>query len=74
MSLGLLHGSTTVLGSLQDGLTGNYHLARPQERAGLHYASLSLALVWGWGVLLSAVTVLVIQGTLTLSAGLLGGS
>jgi hypothetical protein len=34
-------------------------------------AALSFASILGWGVLLSAGTVLVVQGTLTLSAGLL---
>jgi uncharacterized protein len=63
-------GPLTVLGSLQDGLTGDYHLLALKSALDF-IASLSFASVLGWGVLLSAVTVLVVQGTLTLSAGLL---
>ena len=65
-------GPLTVLGSLQDGLTGDYHLLALKSALDF-IASLSFASVLGWGVLLSAVTVLVVQGTLTLSAGLLQG-
>jgi uncharacterized membrane protein YqgA involved in biofilm formation len=65
-------GPLTVLGSLQDGLTGDYHLLALKSALDF-IASLSFASVLGWGVLLSAVTVLVVQGTLTLSAGLLEG-
>jgi uncharacterized membrane protein YqgA involved in biofilm formation len=65
-------GPLTVLGSLQDGLTGDYRLLALKSALDF-VASLSFASVLGWGVLLSAVTVLVVQGTLTLSAGLLEG-
>lgn len=65
-------GPLTVLGSLQDGLTGDYRLLALKSALDF-IASLSFASVLGWGVLLSAVTVLVVQGTLTLSAGLLEG-
>ena len=34
------------------------------------FASIALAVALGWGVGLAAVTVLVVQGTLTLAAGL----
>ena len=65
-------GPLTVLGSLQDGLSGDYHLL--VLKSALDFiASLSFVSVLGWGVLLSAVTVLVVQGALTLSAGLLEG-
>ena len=63
-------GPLTVLGSLEDGLTGDYSLLALKSALDF-VASLSFASVLGWGVLLSAVTVLVVQGTLTLSAGLL---
>jgi len=63
-------GPLTVLGSLEDGLTGDYGLLVLKSALDL-VASLSFASVLGWGVLLSAGTVLVVQGTLTLSAGLL---
>jgi uncharacterized membrane protein YqgA involved in biofilm formation len=60
------------LGSLQDGLTGDYSLLALKSALDF-IASLSFASVLGWGVILSAGTVLVVQGTLTLSAGLLEG-
>jgi uncharacterized membrane protein YqgA involved in biofilm formation len=63
-------GPLTVLGSLEDGLTGDYSLLALKSALDL-VASLSFASVLGWGVLLSAGTVLVVQGALTLSAGLL---
>ncbi len=63
-------GPLTILGSLEDGLTGDYSLLALKSALDL-VASLSFASVLGWGVLLSAGTVLVVQGTLTLSAGLL---
>jgi uncharacterized membrane protein YqgA involved in biofilm formation len=63
-------GPLTVLGSLEDGLTGDYSLLALKSALDL-VAALSFASVLGWGVLLSAGTVLVVQGTLTLSAGLL---
>jgi len=63
-------GPLTVLGTLEDGLTGDYGLLVLKSALDL-VASLSFASVLGWGVLLSAGTVLVVQGTLTLSAGLL---
>ncbi len=63
-------GPLTILGSLEDGLTGDYSLLALKSGLDL-VASLSFASVLGWGVLLSAGTVLVVQGTLTLSAGIL---
>jgi uncharacterized membrane protein YqgA involved in biofilm formation len=63
-------GPLTVLGSLEDGLTGDYSLLALKSALDF-VASLSFASVLGWGVLLSAGTVLFVQGTLTLSAGLL---
>jgi uncharacterized membrane protein YqgA involved in biofilm formation len=66
-------GPLTILGSLEDGLTGDYSLLALKSALDL-VASLSFASVLGWGVLLSAGTVLLVQGTLTLSAGLLEGA
>lgn len=63
-------GPLAVLGSLEDGLTGDYSLLALKSALDL-VAALSFASILGWGVLLSAGTVLVVQGTLTLSAGLL---
>ena len=65
-------GPLTILGSIEDGLSGDYGLL--VLKSALDFvAALSFASVLGWGVLLSAGTVLVVQGTLTLSAGLLEG-
>ena len=62
-------GSLTVVGSIQDGLTGDYQtLATKAVLDG--FASVALAATLGWGVGLAALTVLVVQGTLTLAAGL----
>ena len=61
-------GPLTVIGSLEDGLRGDYSLLA--LKSGLDFiAALTFASVLGWGVLLSAGTVLLVQGTLTLGAG-----
>ena len=65
-------GPLTILGSLEDGLTGDYRLLALKSALDF-VVSVSFASVLGWGVLLSAGTVLLVQGTLTLSAGLLEG-
>lgn len=65
-------GPLTILGSLEDGLAGDYRLLALKSALDF-VAALSFASVLGWGVLLSAGTVLVVQGSLTLSAGLLEG-
>jgi uncharacterized protein len=59
-----------VIGSLQDGLNGDYSLLALKSALDF-IAALAFACVLGWGVLLSAGTVLVVQGSLTLGAGLL---
>ncbi|MGI8781959.1 MAG: DUF554 domain-containing protein [Solirubrobacteraceae bacterium] len=62
-------GSLTVIGSIQDGLTGDYQtLATKAVLDG--FASIALAATLGWGVGLAALTVLGVQGTITLGAGL----
>ncbi len=62
-------GSLTVLGSIQDGLTGDYDLLA--TKAVLDgFASIALAATLGWGVGLAAITVLVVQGAITLCASL----
>jgi uncharacterized membrane protein YqgA involved in biofilm formation len=62
-------GSLTVVGSIQDGLTGDYELLA--TKAVLDgFAAIALAATLGWGVGLSAITVLVVQGAITLGAGL----
>jgi len=60
-------GPLTVIGSLQDGLSGDYSLLALKSALDF-IASLTFASVLGWGVLLSAGTVLVVQGSLTLGA------
>ena len=61
-------GPLTVVGALQDGLKGDYSLLA--LKSGLDFiSSLTFASVLGWGVLLSAGTVLVVQGAITLGAG-----
>ena len=63
-------GPLTILGCLDDGLRGDISkLTIKSLLDGIAAAAFAAAL--GWGVLLSAVTVLVSQGTLTLCAGLL---
>lgn len=62
-------GPLTVVGSIQDGLTGNYDtLASKALLDG--FAAIAFASTLGWGVGLAAVTVLVVQGGLSLGAGL----
>ena len=63
-------GPLTVIGSLEDGLRGDYSLLA--LKSGLDFiAALTFASVLGWGVLLSAGTILIVQGSLTLGAGFL---
>ena len=61
-------GPLTVVGSIQDGLTGNYDtLASKAILDG--FASIAFASTLGWGVGLAALTVLAFQGALSLGAG-----
>jgi uncharacterized membrane protein YqgA involved in biofilm formation len=62
-------GPLTVVGSIQDGLTGDYQaLATKAMLDG--FASIALAATLGPGVAFAAVSILVIQGGITLAAGL----
>src|SRR3712207_1531665 len=63
-------GPLTIIGSLEDGLRGDYDLLALKSALDF-IAALSFASVLGWGVLLSGGTVLVVQGSLTLGAGFL---
>jgi uncharacterized membrane protein YqgA involved in biofilm formation len=63
-------GPLTVIGSLEDGLRGDFSLLALKSALDF-IAALTFASVLGWGVLLSAGTVLVVQGALTLGAGYL---
>lgn len=62
-------GPLTVVGSIQDGLTGDYRLLAAKALLD-GFAAIALASTLGWGVGLAAVSVLVIQGSLSLGAGL----
>ena len=64
-------GPLTVLGSLQDGISGDYELLALKSALDF-VAALSFASVLGWGVLLAAGSVLVVQGGLTLAGAVFG--
>lgn len=63
-------GPLTIIGSLEDGLKGDYDLLALKSALDF-IAALTFASVLGWGVLLSAGTVLIVQGALTFGAGFL---
>jgi uncharacterized membrane protein YqgA involved in biofilm formation len=68
-SLLFVVGAMAVLGSIEDGLTGDYDtLATKALLDG--FASIALAAALGIGVAFSAVSVLLYQGAITLAAGL----
>ncbi len=60
-------GPMTILGSIQDGLTGNYELLAIKSVLDA-FASLAFASTLGLGVMFSALTVLVFQGGISLLA------
>lgn len=60
-------GPMTILGSIQDGLTGNYELLAVKSVLD-GFASLAFASTLGLGVAFSALTVLVFQGGISLLA------
>jgi uncharacterized membrane protein YqgA involved in biofilm formation len=60
-------GPMTILGSIQDGLTGNYELLAIKSVLDA-FASLAFASTLGLGVAFSALTVLVFQGGISLLA------
>ncbi len=62
-------GPLTVLGSIEDGLRGDYDLLATKSLLD-GFASIALSAALGPGVALAAVSVLVIQGGITLGAGL----
>ncbi len=65
-------GPLTILGSLSDGLgRGIDQLALKSTLDG--FASVAFAASFGWGVAVAAVTVAVVQGTLTVLGVVLGG-
>lgn len=66
-------GPMSILGSIQDGLAGNFHLLAVKSVLD-GFAALAFAASLGPGVLLSAVSVGVYQGGLTLATVALAGS
>ena len=61
-------GPMAILGSIQDGLSGDYRLLAVKSMLD-GFASIAFAASLGWGVLPSAISILVYQGTITLFAG-----
>lgn len=66
-------GPLTILGSIQDGLTGDYQLLAIKSLLD-GFAALAFASALGWGVGFSVITILVYQGALSLSASALAGA
>ncbi len=61
-------GAMTIVGALQSGLSGNHEMQF--TKAILDFiSSIVLASTLGWGVMLAAVSVLVLQGSIVLLAG-----
>ncbi|HZA26946.1 MAG TPA: DUF554 domain-containing protein, partial [Actinomycetota bacterium] len=65
-------GPLTIVGSIQEGLTGTYELLAVKAMLD-GFAALAFASALGWGVGFSILVILVYQGTLTLGASALGG-
>jgi uncharacterized membrane protein YqgA involved in biofilm formation len=57
-----------ILGSIQDGLSGNYQLLAVKSTLD-GFASIAFSASLGWGVAFSALSILFFQGTITLFAG-----
>lgn len=66
-------GPMTILGSIQDGLTGDYRLLAIKSLLDL-FSALAFASTLGVGVAFAAVTVLLVQGGIALVAMLVGAS
>jgi uncharacterized membrane protein YqgA involved in biofilm formation len=64
-------GPITILGSIQEGLQGDYQLIVIKSLLDL-ITALTLAAALGWGVGLSALTIFAVQGSITLLARVLG--
>ena len=65
-------GPLTILGSLEDGLTGDYSLLAVKSMLD-GFAAMAFASALGWGVGFSVVTILIYQGGLSLLAGAVSG-
>lgn len=66
-------GPLTILGSLRDGLTGDYSLLAIKAMLD-GFAALAFSSALGWGVGFSVLTILVYQGGLSLLAGTVAGA
>lgn len=66
-------GPLTILGSLRDGLSGDYGLLAVKSVLD-GFAAVALAAVYGAGVAASIVTIVVVQGGLSVGAGVLRGA
>lgn len=65
-------GPLTILGSIQDGLTGDFKLLATKSILD-GFTAIFFASAMGVGVIFTILTILVVQGGLTLFAGLLSG-
>jgi uncharacterized membrane protein YqgA involved in biofilm formation len=65
-------GPLTIVGSIEDGLTGDWSTLGVKALLD-GFASIAFAATLGWGVGISALTVLLIQGGITLGAAPLDG-
>ena len=63
-------GPMAILGSMQDGITGDYRLLVIKSTLD-GFAAVAFAASLGWGVALSAATILIYQGGITLFANVL---
>jgi uncharacterized protein len=66
-------GPLTIVGSIRDGLTGDYQLLAIKSALD-GFAALAFASALGWGVGFSVITILVFQGTLSLTASAVAGA
>jgi uncharacterized membrane protein YqgA involved in biofilm formation len=66
-------GPLTIVGAIQDGLTGDYQLLAIKSLLD-GFAALAFASALGWGVGFSVITILVYQGGLSLSASAVAGA
>src|SRR5438132_1627746 len=66
-------GPLTILGSLRDGLSGDYSLLAIKAMLD-GFAALAFSSALGWGVGVSVLTILVYQGGLSLLAGTVAGA
>lgn len=66
-------GPLTILGSIRDGLSGDYSLLSIKAMLD-GFAALAFASALGWGVGFSVITILVYQGGLSVAAGAVAGA